>query len=108
MREYNRKYYNAKRNDPAFKARLKESHEKWIDNNYQKYLSIIREKSRRKNDKNRVKEYRPKMSMRVPEWVSCRAQSRHLMKLAAIRRAEMTVSFATAIQSGLTVGRFAI
>ena len=108
MREYNRNYYKAKRSDPAFKARLKESNEKWIDKNYQKYLSIKREKSRRKNDKNRVKEYRPRMSMRVPEWVTCRAESRHFAKLAAIRRAEVTVSFATAIQSGLTVGRFAI
>lgn len=108
MREFNRKYYKAKRNDPAFKARLKESRKKWIDKNYQKYLSIVRKKSRRKNDKNRVKEYRPRMSMRVPEWVTCRAESRHLAKLAAIRRAEVTVSFATAIQSGLTVGRFAI
>ena len=108
VREYNRKYYKAKRNDPAFKARLKESREKWIDNNYQEYLSIKREKSRRKNDKNRVREYRPKMSMRVPKWVSCRAESRHLAKLAAIRRAKSIVSFDTAIQSGLTVGRFAV
>ena len=108
MREYNRKYYNAKRNDPAFKAKIKEWRQKWIDANYQKHLDIRREKSRRKNDKNRVKEYRPRMSMRVPEWVTCRAESRHLAKLAAIRRAEMTVSFATAIQSGLTVVRFAI
>ena len=108
VREYNRKYYNAKRNDPVFKAKKKERRQKWIDNNYQKHLAIKREKSRRRNDKNRVKEYRPKMSTRVPEWVTCRAQSRHLVKLAAARRLSAEVSFNMAIQSGLTVGRFAI
>lgn len=106
VREYNRKYYAAKRNDPAFKAKNKERRQKWIDNNYQEHLSIRREKSRRKNDKNRVREYGPRMSMRVPEWVTCRAESRHLRQMAEVRRAEAIVSFSMAIQSGLTVGRF--
>lgn len=106
MREYDRKYYEAKRNDPVFKAKNKVRRQKWIDANYQEYLDIQREKSRRKNNKTRIIEYRPKMSMRVPEWVTCRAESRHLRQVAEVRRAEATVSFATAIQSGLTVGRF--
>lgn len=106
MRAYNRKYYEAKRNNPKFKMRAKLWRERWIDNNYQKYLAAQRAKKRRANDLHRVREYRPLMSMRIPEWVTCRAQSRHLAKLAAARRMEAKVSLGMAIQSGLTVGRY--
>ena len=108
VREYDRKYYVSKRNDPVFKAKREVRHQRWIDANYQKFLSIQREKARRRRDNVRIVEYRQRMSMRVPEWVTCRAELRHLRQMAEVRRAEAIVSFSMAIQSGLTVGRFSV
>ena len=78
------------------------------DRNYQKILEKSREKNKRRHDKNRKREYKPRMSLRIPEWVTCRAHARHIKKLAEARRIESEVSFGMAVQSGLTVGRYAI
>lgn len=106
IREYQRKYYEKMRDNPQFRKREKEKYRRYIESHYQKYLAAKREKSRRRNDKTRLREYRPRMYMRIPEWVTCSAQARHIERLAAARRMAAEVSIGMALDSGLTVGRF--
>jgi len=72
--------------------------------NYQKCLERERKSYRKRREKiNHKNPYVPALSRRIP-WYADHA--RHLAKIAEERRMEATVSFATAVQSGLTIGRF--
>ena len=48
MREYLKKYYEVHKNDPDFKDKQKRWHDKWIENNRDKWNAYCREYRKRK------------------------------------------------------------
>lgn len=82
-------------------AKKRERYYRWRENNYQAALEYEREhhlKYRRRKG-----EYKPLFSMRIPDWVTCPAEARHLRLEAEAYKRSITIDFITAIQSGLSI-----